>query len=425
LGSLLFAGCQSNAQYDQVARELRMQEDQLYKLEDYLEEYQRLVCKYRSENAALKRQLADHDITPASGSRRTDEETRATPASPDLEVKPPSNGTTPPSDIETPDIPPLDATTSHDSRGKKRRPRARGQASVARADDNDFQTPVARAVALQPAQLAPVARDVWLHGAVLANPTGGGPRLIVKVEPLDKNDDVVRFDGALSLMLTTPNEDGSQASLARWDYRPQELRAAGDGKIQFNLELPPETPAPSATQLWVRLLPRRGEKLLAHAEINLHEPSKFSSNAERRTGASPAPGGEDAILLTAASTENALHGAAPVDDESQPRTTPAISSIFDGGWTIARPGHPAGLTTHDNDATSAWRASLEPPPSVTANSEAVMPMPRIRQPSESTESGDVAVAKKPEPRSWSPERSANTTAADSQTASRPTWSATR
>ncbi|MEX0613980.1 MAG: hypothetical protein WD229_17810, partial [Pirellulales bacterium] len=57
----LLAGCQSNAQQDLIAREMRMQEDQLYAMEDYLAEYQQLICKYRSENATLKRQLADCD----------------------------------------------------------------------------------------------------------------------------------------------------------------------------------------------------------------------------------------------------------------------------------------------------------------------------------------------------------------------------
>ena len=43
--AVLFVGCQSNGQYDQVARELRMQEDELYALEDYLDQYQKLVCQ--------------------------------------------------------------------------------------------------------------------------------------------------------------------------------------------------------------------------------------------------------------------------------------------------------------------------------------------------------------------------------------------
>ena len=56
---LLLIGCQSNAQQDLIARELRMQEDQIYAMEDYLTQYQQLLCDVRAENAALRRKLAD------------------------------------------------------------------------------------------------------------------------------------------------------------------------------------------------------------------------------------------------------------------------------------------------------------------------------------------------------------------------------
>ena len=54
---LVMVGCRSNDQQDLITRELRMQEDQLYAMEDYISQYQQLVCKYRSENAALRRQM--------------------------------------------------------------------------------------------------------------------------------------------------------------------------------------------------------------------------------------------------------------------------------------------------------------------------------------------------------------------------------
>ena len=36
-----------------------MQEDQIYAMQDYMQQYQQLVCQYRSENASLRRQLAE------------------------------------------------------------------------------------------------------------------------------------------------------------------------------------------------------------------------------------------------------------------------------------------------------------------------------------------------------------------------------
>ena len=35
-----------------------MQEDQIYSMQDYIHQYQQLVCQYRNENASLKRQLS-------------------------------------------------------------------------------------------------------------------------------------------------------------------------------------------------------------------------------------------------------------------------------------------------------------------------------------------------------------------------------
>ncbi len=162
-----------------------MQEDQLYALEDYLEEYQRLVCKYRSENAALKRQLNENGISPSNDMRRTNDRARPTPAGPNMDATPPTDDVTPPLEIDSPDVPPLEATTSDDSNSKKGRRHSRGQVKLASAQQADIESPTARALAFEQIDNTPVATDVWLHGEVVANETGGGPRLVVEVEPLD------------------------------------------------------------------------------------------------------------------------------------------------------------------------------------------------------------------------------------------------
>src|SRR5690606_19873361 len=54
---LLGLGCRSRSERDLVERELRMHEDQIYALEDYLEEYPEIVRRCRCENQELKREL--------------------------------------------------------------------------------------------------------------------------------------------------------------------------------------------------------------------------------------------------------------------------------------------------------------------------------------------------------------------------------
>jgi hypothetical protein len=107
------SGCQSGAQSDLIARELRMQEDKIYAQQDYLDQYQQLICKYRAENIALKRMLADHN--PGEAPRHRDPTTgepasargRAAPTeAPAIPPLPPTRPSEP-ADLQ---IPPLDAT---------------------------------------------------------------------------------------------------------------------------------------------------------------------------------------------------------------------------------------------------------------------------------------------------------------------------
>ena len=53
---------------------MRLQEDKIYALQDYLSEYQQLVCQYRSENEALKEQMQDGSGSRANGTSLAKEE---------------------------------------------------------------------------------------------------------------------------------------------------------------------------------------------------------------------------------------------------------------------------------------------------------------------------------------------------------------
>jgi len=421
LGSVLFVGCQSNAQYDQVARELRMQEDELYALEDYLDQYQKLVCKYRAENAALKRQLADDGVT--SSMPRPENGARPAPAGPKIEVPAPKNGAPRPPDVDAPDIPPLEETAPGDSASNTRSRKSRGRAKLSGGTITDGMVTRAQAIAFEPFEREQTVKEVWLHGEVVANATGGGPRILVRIQPLDAKGRAIAFQGPLSLMLMAPAEGGVRVPVARWDYRPQDVRAAvqaaTDGDtIQFNLELPADTPISKDTQIWVRLLQRGGAKLLEHADIKLEEPGLFSSRStDGREDAAPAGSGRGAAPMAATADE---HGATT----AQTGQAAIGSEMIDGGWTIARPGRPAGMAKDGEANNSDWRASLEPPPSITVRSPAAKPKPRVSRPREPRSSGNLTKTKTPKSATWMPDRSADAPTGV-RTATRPTWSATR
>ncbi len=402
----LLAGCQSNVQQDLVAREMRMQEDQIYAMEDYLAQYQELICKYRAENAALRRQLGEDDDTlPARRPSPRD------PNGPAIEVRPPRTNGTPPPQLELPEVPPLEETTSNEPDGEV-------ALATGRTGTDDVPS-ATQAVALEPATEKKPIHDAWLHGEVVGNETGGGPRLIVEIEPRDADGNATQFTGPLSLMLLAADGGGAQESLARWDFAPNEVRsaidAANEGRtIRFQLELPADTPASDPTEIWVRLLPRGGEKVLAHAAIDLTEPNRFSS-----------------LPIDSPPRERPpRRRAIAAANSHRPSRQPALdSNVNDAGWTIARPGEPATLAVDANDPDGRWRPSSEPIPTAVATSTPTRPKPRPTRPASlpaPRAKTPVAVTEALRKPGWSPHRSGEPSDEKRMaTRHRPSWSATR
>ena len=400
-----------------------MQEDQIYAMEEYLAQYQELVCKYRSENSALRRQVANGTeadaVTPRT-SPRTRNGPRSPATAPNIEVPalPRTNRTQPPQNLDLPDVPALDETSLEDAELEFQLGLDRSgveQASAELMDESDAES-VSQAEALQLSDEVAAVNDVWLRGEVVENEPGRGARLIVQVAPLDDTGSAATFDGTLSLMLLAPDGNGGQHSLARWDFSPEEVATAGapsgDGWIQFNVELPSETPVAEASEMWVRLLPHGGEKLLGHAAIDLQRPGQFNSRPDEEIAAEP-------------SQENTVTTA--MYDELPANSPPVESDLYDGGWTIARPGDPGGAR---EEPSSQWRASMEPPPTVVADGNPARPTPRVSRAAPRRHIAKPAnVAHKPS--GWSPERArrrrpgALPQSPTATTAERPRWSATR
>jgi hypothetical protein len=134
----------------------------------------------------------------------------------------------------------------------------------------------------------------------------------------------------------------------------------------------------------------------------------------------------DEATAVAASHEEVSYDETAIEESSPADTSPVSGEMFDGGWTIARPGHPAGLPKNVDDDNSEWRATLEPLPTVTAHSAAARPKPRVSRLRETTETRNMAAAKPPKSAEWSPDRLPGSTANSPRSASsRPNWSATR
>jgi hypothetical protein len=430
LAFVVVTGCQNNSERDLIARDRRMQEDQIYALQDYITQYQRLLCQYRSENCALKRQLSEGSVSEPSeptpvprrriGSPPTNSapafQSPQTPSKNDAQPLPPSTPPADPPEVDAPEVPPLKATTSNEESATTEslvdevltQPQSEPQVLTASYEEP---APITPLPASQPMS------NVMLAGEVVAN-ENGGPRLVIDVVPFDPSGRVEPFDGKVSVMLLAPSEDGHSRNLGRWDFGPSEVRAAvetnaSEPTMRFYVELPADTQVDAPTELWVRLVPTEGAKLLAHAPITLSHAGVFSSHTNKIWPT------EESVV--AASYEE------PIAPEVPTAPTEEITApVNEGKWATAEPGKPANLPAElqDESGGGGWRTSSEPIPPMLVNSTAVTPqrvaeLPRHRADVAPVASAKTSPAKRP---GWSPERSDES---PSRVATRPSWSATR
>ena len=115
----LASGCNSGkqVQWDLHARELRLQEDEIYRLEDCIEDYQAIIRSLRRENIELKQSLGQPLTTKAT---KLDEEESSGERSllDDLQWSPDRPTPKPPSSEPLPPTPPASPTTNGESEGE-------------------------------------------------------------------------------------------------------------------------------------------------------------------------------------------------------------------------------------------------------------------------------------------------------------------
>jgi hypothetical protein len=260
--------------------------------------------------------------------------------------------------------------------------------------------------------------DILLTGEVVANEAGGGPRLTVDIEPFDQTGHGSQFDGTLSLMLVASNGKGQQQKLSRWDFSADEVRAAlvndtSEPTFRFHVEVPADVKAVDANELWVRLVPTSGGKMLTHAKIDLSRPGMFSSRTDKIWPS------EESVVAT--SYEEPIAKPADIAPSEAPAiATPVPAPMTEGTWATAQPNKPANLPPESDRATGGWRASSEPIPAVVATSTpntSVRNDPSPAAQSEAKSTPPPAAAKKP---TWTADRPGG-----ASHDVRPSWSATR
>jgi hypothetical protein len=445
---LAVAGCHGGAQTDVVEREMRWQEDQIYAMEDYLGEYQQLLCQYRAENSALKRQLSQGNFKQRPDSRvRRDEEkiqdTQEIIRELDQPLAPPLMETMPggSSDVEPreygPNLEfrPARRQTPNVRRTaleqKRKSPQLEPNVLPLEPQDDVPSVDLEQAFTadettsdakeedfLSEASARPIEtlQFVMVRGDVLPQESQGGPRLLVDVEPLGASGGPAAFEGELSLMILDVSGE-SPRGVARWDFKPEQLtELLGDAAgltMQFPLQLPAGTPTNGQLEIWARLVPTGGEKVLASAELNLQEAGPFSS--------------EQPQFAAAEEPAEELADDRHVEPVVEPIVVAESDSMSVGawnGWEVAQPGQHVERASAQQPPTSQWRKATQPLPTKVNHGR---PVVATAEPPQSGTAERVARhdnAAPIDPPSWSPDRSGNAVRpADSVAA--PSWSPER
>ena len=286
---LLVAGCQNGRrmQADLYQRELRLQEDEIYRLEDYIEEYQGIIAGYRCEIDDLKRELAEAQSERRSGApsarsdsvqlspRKKNETSLLTTPEP-TDFDPPSSEPLPPGDItpteEAPAFKPGATAAPLKAEPLEEAPAFEGAAIEAGRASQIAEAPREPAL-LQPISATLPAKQLpeetppkpYPNAVAKRSPAVepapelvGDPTLRVTAEAIDDASQTIsvvvesqqaeylrRFTGTVSVMLTDPAEDNRSKRIARWDFTEAEVREAiqsDTAGLRLTIALPVETP---------------------------------------------------------------------------------------------------------------------------------------------------------------------------------------
>lgn len=290
LVAMLNLGCRSRSERDLVERELRMHEDQVYMLEDYLAEYQEIVRRCRCENRELQQELdrlrsgqpnnrsnstlpdspqgdpSDDSWSPDRPRSRSLLDRGRSPALPDP-FKDDQPGKIPNEESAVPEIKiEVDET---EIEAEPAPPAFQQETRLPRVHEPSAPEVVPAAIlgdALPLPDESPTSTGV--RGEFLTLPGREIPSLHVSVEPHSTSGEPCNFRGSLEVMLLDPAASSTAPSLARWEFTPEEVENAWrDPELRETLDvlagLPAELSLDRPLELWIRLLPDSGGKVLA------------------------------------------------------------------------------------------------------------------------------------------------------------------
>jgi hypothetical protein len=333
---LVLAGCQTtDPSIELLESEMRWMEDQLYALDQQLDQTCLQLASARNSNRALRRELAElkRQQTVAPGTSPAPAAAGPRPAAPAEELLTPPAVDVPnveqfdERELQPPkvELGPSDAPTEGP-------PPARRPPQIDR-DLDDFSRGADVDV-----KVARLVLNSRLTGGYDFDGHPGDEGLLLVVEPQNAAGQYLPFPGELEVEVTDASRGGPEARLARWEFDASETVGAMKKSLfgrGIHLQLPWPGALPSSEKLLVsvRYTPQTGDSLVARREIRVDLIARRSTQ-----GTTLSKGLPDAFLPASVSRpsqllpEQALTApAAPLDGPSSSaltdRSAPATSAI--------------------------------------------------------------------------------------------------
>ncbi len=265
--SMTLVGCRAAMKSDMtlLERDLRLQEDEIYRLQACLDD----MCAAREatirENEALKQELSDGSSGGGAGSS----------AMPEVDLEPPSvelpGSRSPSRSREKPDLTPptIELPEPTDAPSVELTPGGE-QSSM---------------LSVPPTQLVINTR---LTGGMDRDGRDGDEGILVVFEPRDSEGNLVKWPGQVSVVAMDPALEGSAARVARWNFSSDEVTnhymstVFGRG-LQFELPWPSNPPTSRDLVLFVRFTTDDGQKLTADTPIVVDPPGGDAPGQDRHT----------------------------------------------------------------------------------------------------------------------------------------------
>lgn len=303
-------GCRTTStDRELLERELRLQEDKIYVLQDKVEQYRTLLASCRQQNSELIEELHGSDNTPGDPQRMPGK-----PRMPDVEGPPqvegvPSGVPGPPPGVEGPAgqagplVPPVirpphpnipesgEEFAEDDSAGRRFEPSGR----ISEASDpfprnrmiSDRE--VRLAAATSDHRVVRVTFDKRLTGGWNSDGKFGDEGVAMVIEMRNAANEVVSVPATISVVVSDPSMPPDQSRVDRWDLAPQEV--ADQFRKSFlghgvHLELPwnSQPPCRGKLHLYVRVVTADGE------EFRIDRPLKIDVMPELQgIGMTPGP----------------------------------------------------------------------------------------------------------------------------------------